>query len=404
MQINLHIYLSYPKVCFGLLLLLLLLSACAQASSKLTNLAADQDPIEYFRHEMDRLRKSNGIPGMAVAVLENKQIVFAEGFGYADLANRIPATADTPFNIASLSKTFTAAILMKLVEEGRLDLDAAMADILKNTDFTYDVGTFHGYASVCRKIEEYSRDPDFEYAEYAFLLKNYRCDKENITVKHHFTHTAQGKPGENYMYNGFLFGFLSLVAEEVSGRPYSDLLVDYIIAPLEMTNTIPATSVERREQILAKRARYYRVGFGEEFEPSEYPVSLSSSAGIVTTVLDMAKFDVALDQNLIVSKASKAAMFSETISNSGKPLPYGLGWFVQKYADIKLVWHYGWAPKAYSSLILKVPEKDVTFILFANSEGASSNFHLGRGNVLRSPFAVSFLNSFTDMKVSQSRF
>jgi CubicO group peptidase (beta-lactamase class C family) len=171
-----------------------------------------------------------------------------------------------------------------------------------------------------------------------------------------------------------------------------------------MTNTIPATSVERREQILAKRARYYRVGFGEEFEPSEYPVSLSSSAGIVTTVLDMAKFDVAMDQNLIVSKASKAAMFSETISNSGKPLPYGLGWFVQKYADIKLVWHYGWAPKAYSSLILKVPEKDVTFILFANSEGASSNFHLGRGNVLRSPFAVSFLNSFTDMKVSQSRF
>ena len=401
MPIKFNIYLSYPRVCFSLLLLLFLLSACAQTSSKITGLPADQDPIEYFRQEMDRLRENNSIPGMAVAVLENQQVVFAEGFGYADLANRIPATADTPYNIASLSKTFAAAVLMKLVEEGRLNLDTAMADILKNRDFTYDVGTFHGYAKVCEKIKEFSREPDFEYA---FLLKNYRCDEENITARHHFTHTAQGKPGETYRYNGFLFSFLSMVAEEASGRPYPDLLVDYIIAPLQMTDTIPGTSVERRDQILAKRARYYRVGFGGEFEPSEYPVTLSSSAGIVTTVLDIAKFDIAMDHNLIVSAESKRAMFSRTISNSGKPLPYGLGWFVQEHESVKLVWHYGWAPKAYSSLILKVPEKDVTFILFANSEGASANFHLGRGDVLKSPFAVSFLNSFTDMKVSQSRF
>jgi CubicO group peptidase (beta-lactamase class C family) len=323
--------------------------------------------------------------------------VFAEGFGYADLETRIPATADIPFNIASLSKTFAAAILMKLVEDGRLDLDAAMADILKNADFIYDVGTIHGYANVCKKIKEFSRDPDFEYAEYAFLLKNYRCDKENITIRHHLTHTAQEKPGEAYRYNGFLFGFLSLVAEEASGQPYADLLVDHIIAPLDMKNTIPSITKERRNEILAKRAKYYRMGFGGEFEPSDYPVTLSASAGMVTTVLDMAKFDVAMDHNLIVSAETKAAMFSRTISNSGKPLPYGLGWFVQEHAGVKLIWHYGWAPKAYSSLILKVPEKDVTLILFANSEGASADFQLGRGDVLRSPFAAAFLNIFTDV-------
>jgi hypothetical protein len=97
-------------------------------------------------------------------------------------------------------------------------------------------------------------------------------------------------------------------------------------------------------------------------------------------------------------------MFSETISNTGKPLPYGLGWFVQEHEGVKLVWHYGWAPKAYSSLILKVPKKDATFILFANSDGASADFHLGKGDVLRSPFAVSFLKIFTDIKVNQRRF
>jgi CubicO group peptidase (beta-lactamase class C family) len=381
-----------------------MLAACTQTSLNSAVAVADQDPIQFFRHEMDRLRKANGIPGMSVAVLQNQQPVFAQGFGYADLENRIPATADTPYNIASLSKTFAAAILMKLVEQGRLDLGTPMADILKNADFIYDVGTFHGYARVCQKIIEFSRDPDFKYAEYAYLLKDYRCDRDKITVQHHLTHTAQGKPGDTYRYNGFLFAFLSLVAEEASGKPYADLLVNDIIAPLDMRNTIPSITEEKRNQILDKRAKYYRMGFGGEFEPSDYPVTFSASAGMVTTVLDMAKFDVAMDRNLIVSAESKAAMFSNTISSSGNPLPYGLGWFVQEHAGVKLVWHYGWAPKAYSSLILKAPEKGVTFILFANSEGASADFHLGRGNVLRSPFAVAFLNSFTDMRVTQEHF
>lgn len=401
MQKKLPVFLSHSKFRVGLFMILSLLSACSQTHVNKPGLVVGQDPIQTFEHEMDRLRKDKSIPGMSVAVLQNQQVVFAQGFGYADIENRIPATVDTPFNIASLSKTFAAAILMKLVEEERLDLDAAMADILKNTHFTYYVGTFHGYGNVCRKIREFSRDPGFEYA---FLLKDYRCDKENITVRHHFTHTAQGKPGETYRYNGFLFGLLSLVAEEASGKPYPALLVDHIIAPLEMTNTIPSTTDERRDQIMAKRAKYYRAGFGGEFTPSKYPVTLSSSAGMVTTVLDMAKFDVAMDRNLIVSANSKAVMFSETISNSGKPLPYGLGWFVQEHEGVKLVWHYGWAPKTYSSLILKVPEKDVTLILFANSEGASANFHLGRGDVLRSPFAVAFLNVFTDIEVWQRKF
>jgi CubicO group peptidase (beta-lactamase class C family) len=392
---------SYSIFGVGVLMILSLLSACSQTSVTTPPQVVFQDPIQTFPHEMDRLREDNGIPGMSVAVLQNQQVVFSQGFGYADIENKIPVTPDTPFNIASLSKPFAAAILMKLVEEGRLDLDTAMDDILKDTHFPYNEATIHGYANVCKKIKELSRDPDFEYA---FLLKDYRCDKENITVRHHLTHTAQGRPGETYRYNGFLFGFLSLAAEEASGNPYPALLVDHIIAPLEMTNTIPSTTGQRRDQILAKRAKYYRVGFGGEFTPSNYPITLSSSAGIVTTVLDMAKFDVAMDRNLIVSADSKAVMFSETISNNGKPLPYGLGWFVQEHAGVKLVWHYGWAPKAYSSLILKVPEKEVTLILFANSEGASSNFHLGRGDVLRSSFAVSFLNSFTDMDVSQRRF
>ena len=386
------------KIQFSFLLIIFFFAACASQTGTMTNRTSAQDPIQTFKQEIERLQKKYNIPGLSVAVLQNQQTIFTDGFGYADIENKIPATADTPYNIASLTKTFGAAILMKLVEEGKLNLHSEIATLLKDTQFQYDKRTIAGYGNACKEIRKASRDTTFEYA---FLLKNYRCDTRRIEVKHHLTHTAQGVPGDAYRYNGFLFGFLSLVAEAVTGKNFADLLVENIIRPLDMTRTVPSINSRIRQQVLADRAKYYKMGFGGDFVPSSYKVKLSSSAGMVSTVVDLANFDVAMDRNLIVSQESKAAMFTPTISNSGQPLPYGLGWFVQYQDEVKLVWHYGWAPKAYSSLILKVPEEELTLILLANSDGASAPFRLGAGNVLRSPFAVAFLNLFTDLNVYQ---
>jgi CubicO group peptidase (beta-lactamase class C family) len=386
------------KIQFSFLLIIFFFAACASQNGTMTNRTSAQPPIQTFKQEIERLQKKYYIPGISVAVLQKRQTIFTDGFGYADIENKIPATADTPYNIASLTKTFGAAILMKLAEEGKLNLYSEIATLLKDTQFQYDKRTIAGYGNACQEIRNASRDTTFEYA---YLLKNYRCDTRRIKVKHHLTHTAQGVPGDAYRYNGFLFGFLSLVAEEVSGKNFAELLVESIIRPLDMTRTVPSINNNIRQQVLADRAKYYKMGFGGDFVSSSYPVKLSSSAGMVSTVVDLANFDVAMDRNLIVSQESKAAMFTPTISNSGQPLPYGLGWFVQYHNEVKLVWHYGWAPKAYSSLILKVPEEELTLILLANSDGASAPFRLGAGNVLRSPFAAAFLNLFTDLNVYQ---
>jgi CubicO group peptidase (beta-lactamase class C family) len=386
------------KIQFSFLLIIFFFAACASQNGTMTNRTSAQPPIQTFKQEIERLQKKYYIPGISVAVLQKRQTIFTDGFGYADIENKIPATADTPYNIASLTKTFGAAILMKLAEEGKLNLNSEIATLLKDTQFQYDKRTIAGYGNACQEIRNASRDTTFEYA---YLLKNYRCDTRRIKVKHHLTHTAQGVPGDAYRYNGFLFGFLSLVAEEVSGKNFAELLVESIIRPLDMTRTVPSINNNIRQQVLADRAKYYKMGFGGDFVSSSYPVKLSSSAGMVSTVVDLANFDVAMDRNLIVSQESKAAMFTPTISNSGQPLPYGLGWFVQYHNEVKLVWHYGWAPKAYSSLILKVPEEELTLILLANSDGASAPFRLGAGNVLRSPFAAAFLNLFTDLNVYQ---
>ena len=400
---------------FGILIIVCLLITCPSTSAIRQTQPAGKNLIQTFKKELERLRKEFRIPGLSVAVLQDRQVVFADGFGYADIENEIPATANTPYNIASLTKPFAATVLMKLVEEDRLNLDSEMAGILKNSLFTFFDGNIQGYAGACEKINEIGKDASFPFAS---LFRDYNCDTLKITLRHHLTHTAQETPGETYRYNGFLYGLLSLAAEEASGKSFADLLVENIIRPLKMTRTVPSINDNLRDKVLAERTKYYRLGDAGNFVLSEWPSKeivkaleakslnltpgLNAGAGMISTVLDLAKFDIAMDRNLIVSQESKNTMFTPTVSNSGQPLPYGLGWFVQEHMGVKIVWHYGWAPNAYSSLILKVPGEDATLILLANSEGASAPFRLGDGNVLTSPFAILFFNLFTKFEVKPS--
>lgn len=377
---------------FELLVIVCLFVACAPPRATLTPQPGEADPIQRFETKLDNLRKMLRIPGMSVAVLREHMIVLKKGFGYADIENQIPAAANTSYHIASLTKPFSAAILISLVENGQLRLDDEIAVILEDTDFFYSGYRAQGYADLCRKIKKLAW-------RYGSLLRDYRCHTNKILVKHHLTHTSQGLPGDRYQYNGFLFSFLTDVAENVSGRTFDELLVEKVVAPLEMTSTVPSINNDFRQQTLIRRAKYYQTdSFGRVVPSTKKPLELSTSAGMISTVIDIAKFDVAMDKDLILSRASRIAMQSPTISVHGKRLPYGIGWFVQNYKGMKLIWHYGYAPKAYSSLIIKVPDKELTMILLANSDGASRNFNLGKGDVLNSPFARLFIDHFAGIK------
>ncbi len=373
------------------------LIACDHQMETPQQASITQDPVMTFKARVEKLRVKLGIPGLSIAVRHRQKILFTEGLGYANLEKHIPATPETPYNLASLTKPFAAAVLMKLVEEGRLDLDAELAELLATTTITRGRHTFHGYAEACRKIREASRDPSSR--RYASLIGDVRCDSERITVRHLLTHTAQGMPGENYRYNGYLFGFLASVAEAASGKDFDQLLVETIIQPLGMNRTIPSWDEQIEKRLLTERAAYYRKE-RFDFVPSEYRTRLSAAAGMVSTVMDLARFDQAMDQNLILPESGKQAMFTANRSISGRQLPYGLGWFVQEFRGMKLVWHYGYAPKAYSSLILKSLDRDATLILLANSDGASARFGLGAGDVMKSPFTSAFIEMLEKMESS----
>jgi hypothetical protein len=131
----------------------------------------------------------------------------------------------------------------------------------------------------------------------------------------------------------------------------------------------------------------YNVVRGEHYS------DFNAAAGLISTVVDLVKFDVALDQNTLLSQDTKEQMFAPTVSTRDTGLPYGLGWFTQRYRGLRLIWHYGF-DYAASSLILKVPDENITFIILANSCNLSRPHPLGGGDVLTSAVALAFLRTF----------
>ena len=144
--------------------------------------AADVRTLAQFEADVEELREELKIAGLSAEIVKDQAVVWAKGFGFADLENQIPATENTPYGIASLTKPFAAALLMQLVEAGQLDLDAVIAEILQDTVFTFPPpaeAPAEGYAALCAGIQEIGRSTSGPMAPYAFLFQlplRYRTD------------------------------------------------------------------------------------------------------------------------------------------------------------------------------------------------------------------------------------
>ena len=328
--------------------------------------------LPRFVERIDRLRHTFDIPGLSLALLRNQQVVYATGLGHADVEQGTRADEHTPYMIASLSKTLASTLLLQQVEAGKLDLDRPIAAYLPD------------YEGFCREIEQ-SDLP---------LAQDYNWRTEEITVRHHLTHTSQGRPGTGYRYNTLIFKPLSLVLETITGRRYRDLLVERIFKVANFTESAPELLDEEFSAVVARMARPQQYDDERGYvavAPPDYP-RVTASAGVISTVLDLARFDIAFDRGVFLSPESHALAWTPMRSRDGRRLPYALGWFVQDAPDGDYVWHYGWHMGGYSSLYLKLPAQGWTFLLLTNSERASAPFGLREGDVLRSPFAVLFLD------------
>ena len=304
--------------------------------------------IEEFGTRLDNFRTNSKIPGMVAGIVKDGQVIWTKSYGYENLAQQKPVTNATIFHLASLTKTFASAVVAQLVKENKIDLNAPVSN-------------------------------------YGVTLS------ENGTVRviHLLTHTSEGVPGSHYKYNGDRYSFLSNVIQSATGTTFHRHAKERIMQPLGLQNTaasdmklaaLDGFDTTRLKQNTAQ-------GYSSNGTQSvDYPKGFSAAAGMISNIDDMLKYAAAFDGNQLLTDELKQKVFSPMISNDGKTLPYGLGWFIQQKEGVEFNWHYGyWV--GMSSLIIRVPAKKITFVLMANSDMLSAPYPLGAGDIWVSPYA-----------------
>lgn len=336
--------------------------------------AAQEADVEAFAAEVDSMRQALRIPGLSVAVVRGGRVVLARGFGWADVEARVPATEHTPYSIASVTKIISGVLAMRLVERGVLDLDAPMSSFAEWTEF-------------CTEARE--GGPRIFFADYD-------CGA-HVTLRHVLSMQMNGVAGERFLYNPPSFSWASRPIMQATGRAFSDLVAEEVFAPAGMTRSARRhRSLPLRADLAAAAAKPYHLDSAGALVRSREPGPQGDGAagGVISTVADLARFDLALDEGRLISEASRAEMWRPGRSSSGAVLPYGIGWYVQEVDGRRLVWHSGWWEQAYSALYLKLPDEGLTLILLANSEGVWWGNPLDAAQVERSPFAAAFLRRF----------
>ena len=361
--------------------------ACAK-STALPTVAASAGSLETDRaiaaaltKKFDAMRYSLGMPGLAVAILRDTTVLAATGFGFADVEKSVPVTRDTPFNVASVSKPISAVAALQLVESGKLNLDRPM------TSFT-------DFAEFCANARETG----------GIFFSNITCDS-SLTLRRVLSMEANGEPGTRFYYNPPMYSWASRPIAEVAGIPFSDLVTQSVLIPAGMTRSARQhRRLPLRADLAAELAVPYHDSSGR-FVRSQQPAPQGDGAagGVISTVSDLAKFDIALSRNRLISAQSRELMWTPGRTSAGNVLPYGLGWFVANVAGEKVVWHTGLWEGAYSALYMKMPERKLTLILLANSDKLQWETRFDEAAIERSPFAMEFLRAFASDQARPSR-
>jgi len=157
-----------------------------------------------------------------------------------------------------------------------------------------------------------------------------------------------------------------------------------------------AQDLDQFSGALRRLATPYSVDKRGRATPSTYVAStLTPASGLISSVRDLEKFDLALKNGAFIRSASwLTLMFTPPAGSNGQPLPHAFGWFAQDYNGERVVWQFGISDNASSSMIIMLPRRGTTLIMLANSQGLARPFSLGAGDVTVSPFARLFLSIF----------
>ncbi len=306
---------------------------------------SDTDPVDAY---IEGVIGKHHIPGLALAVVKNGEIVRAEAYGLANMELDVPVTPESVFELASVTKPFTATAIMMLVEEGKVHLDSPIGTYLVGTpDSWHGVTVRHllGHtASMSAQTRERDDAKDYTTAEMFEAITQWKLDFE---------------PGERWQYFDLGYFLLGMIIEKQSGQRYREFLRERIFEPTGMTKT---TVIDQWE-IVEDRVAGYTIRNGSLAHIRRHTqIELPSSFGVLSTVIDLAKWDVALASERLVSRSSLQQMWTPVRLADGSTYPYGLGWLLMDHRGHRRIAHSG----DTGTYIGRFPEQGLTVIVLTN--------------------------------------
>jgi CubicO group peptidase (beta-lactamase class C family) len=293
------------------------------------------------------------IPGLTLAVARNGAVVKLQGYGFANLEHEVPATPDTVFELASVTKQFTATAIMLLAEEGKLRLD--------------DPITWH----ILRAPETWKGITVRHLLTHTGGLPGMRDGFKSLQQRWHVNYatpelfesatkdTLIGAPGERWEYSDVGYFLLGMIIESASGQRYGSFLADRFWNPLGMTST----SLLDQWRILKHRAAGYTIRNGELINIRRVSqTDLPSHYGIFSSVKDLATWDAALAGGRVLKPASLAQLWTPARFGNGTHALYGLGWGLDERRGRRVISHTGLTGTEYS----RYPDDNLTVIVLTN--------------------------------------
>ena len=341
---------------------LILLTTAVSLSAPVFLHAADDLVLSRFSDFLDALREQSGIPGLAATIVSTNDVMWEHANGLQDVERNKAARTDTPFAIDATTQLLVAARILRCAEEGRISLDARA-------------------------------DPN---------------GGDGATVRQLLTHTTSSSDGLRFSYRPDRLAPLATAIASCTGDTFSGALIS-LLEQFGMADSVPGSDgaswlpasadpggsvAQRYTGVLGRLATPYIVdGKGKPSASRYSATTLTASSGLISTVRDLAKFDLVIRKGWLRAETLALAWSAPTGAN-GQRLPHGMGWFVQSYNGEPIVWQFGVSDNGSSSMILTAPFRGLTLILSANSSGLARPFSLEAGDVTVSPFARLFLGIF----------
>jgi serine beta-lactamase-like protein LACTB len=297
------------------LLLTTSLTVFAQATAVRAEIPVSDDAATLATALFEQAVSSPTVPGISVAIAGGAGVIWAQGFGWADIENKVPMSVQTKMRIGSVAKPFTAAALMRLYDQGKIDLDADVRTYVPAWPETHAVITLRQLTSHTSGIRHYEGDEFASNRYYPAVVDSLDIFKDS---------PLKFEPGAEQSYSTYAWTLVSAAIEGADGgRSFGEIMQQEVFTPLNMQDS----ALDEQYKIIPNRQRPYTVVDGELRNAPQTDHSYKwGGGGFIASTSDVARFAMAHLDGAFLKPETVAQMFMPAAMSGGRFSAYGIGW------------------------------------------------------------------------------